>query len=144
MFPRPGRTCAFRLTGVTSYSSGRRNATSGRRRGTWTSSPGLPTPRLAEQGARWGEPRDEYPFGMLRVEPRVHLGSVAVNCARLPEAGERATVFHRPYWSLEAMVYPVERHTIAGAAARRYDHVRCAVDFLDPHLRREPGAKASR
>lgn len=57
--------------------------------------------QVREARSKVGEPRDEYRLGIVGVDPSVHPDSVAVTWARLPEAGERATVFHGPYWSLE-------------------------------------------
>ncbi|MGD8698265.1 MAG: prolyl oligopeptidase family serine peptidase [Gemmatimonadales bacterium] len=57
--------------------------------------------RVREARSKVGEPRDRVRLGIVRVDPRVALDSIAVIWVELSEAGEQATVPHGPYWNLE-------------------------------------------
>ncbi|MFQ5702733.1 MAG: prolyl oligopeptidase family serine peptidase [Gemmatimonadales bacterium] len=48
-----------------------------------------------------GEPRDIVRLGIVPFDPTVEAESVTVRWIDLPEAGDRHTVAHGPYWSLE-------------------------------------------
>lgn len=48
-----------------------------------------------------GDPRDIVRLGIVRVDRTVAPDSVEVNWVDIPEAGERATVPHGPYWSID-------------------------------------------
>jgi dipeptidyl aminopeptidase/acylaminoacyl peptidase len=51
--------------------------------------------------AKVGEPRDERGLALLGIDPRAHPDSLELVQVTLPDAEERATVIHGPWWSLE-------------------------------------------
>jgi dipeptidyl aminopeptidase/acylaminoacyl peptidase len=71
-----------------------------------------------------GEPRDEQRFGIVAVEPSVHPDSVQVRWVSVPEAGERATLVHGPFWSVEGDVAVIQ--------AMSLDHKDLWISRLDP------------
>ena len=48
-----------------------------------------------------GEPRDRVRMGIVQVDPTAAPDSVEVTWISLPEAGDRGTVPHGPYWNLQ-------------------------------------------
>jgi dipeptidyl aminopeptidase/acylaminoacyl peptidase len=48
-----------------------------------------------------GEPQDEVKLGFLPMDASVDPDELRVSWVRLPEAGDRKTVIHGPFWNLE-------------------------------------------
>ena len=57
--------------------------------------------RVGSARPKVGEPRDTVRMGIVRFDPTVHPDSVDVTWVVLPEAGDRLTIPHGPFWSLE-------------------------------------------
>ena len=71
-----------------------------------------------------GEPRDERGMSLVSFEPRIHPDSVEVRELTLPEAEDRPTVIHGPWWSLEG-----DR---AAVQVLSQDHKDLWIALLDP------------